>query len=280
MKNIYKSIKKFSIEGKLAVIIIFLIFLMALFAPFLTEFSHTIPSGKSLEPPSLKHWLGTDDLGIDLWSQICFGTRISIIVGLGTALIAGLGGSIIGIISGYFGGKTDRFIMRFTDAVLVIPRFPMMIVLGAFFGASIKNIIIVLSLFSWTAPARIIRSKILSIKEEAYIKSAKSFGAGFWHMTLKHFLPEIFPLVMVSFIKLISKAVVAEASLSFIGLGDPTSKSWGIILHHAVNFPGIYFTDFWKWWLVTPIVAITIFVLAFAFICRDLERVTEAHSNK
>ncbi len=276
MKNIISKINKFSITGKISVIIIFIFIILAIFTPVITTYSYRIPSGGSLEAPSLTHILGTDDLGIDIWAQICYGARISLIVGLGTAFIAGLGGSIIGILAGYFGGIIDKILMRITDMIIVIPELPLMIVLAAFFGPSLVNIIIVLSLFSWTRPARIIRSQILHLKQENYIIAAKSYGAGFFYITYKHFIPHLLPLIMVSIIRIINKAVVAEASLAFLGLGDPTSKSWGIMLYYAMNFNGIYFTDFWKWWIISPLVAILALVLAVAFISRDLEKLIDS----
>lgn len=255
-------------------IIVFIIFLcVCLISPLLISHPYNTPSGQALEAPSFTHILGTDDLGIDLWAQICYGARISIIVGLGTALLAGGLGSIIGIISGYYGGLIDKLIMRFTDMIIVLPELPVMIVLGAFFGPSVKNIIIVLSIFSWPAPARIIRSKIVSIKEESYVKAAKSFGGGIFHIVSKHILPQVAPLITISVVKLISKAIVAESSLSFLGLGDPLSKSWGMILNHAIDFKGIYFTDYWKWWVVSPLVCIIALVLSVAFISKEIERI-------
>lgn len=275
MKRMLKKIRKFSWSGKLSLLIIFSILFIVIFTPYLTKYSYRIPSGEALEAPSNLHILGTDDLGIDLWSQICHGARISILVGLGTALLAGVGGSIIGMLSGYFGGIADKILMRFTDMMIALPDLPVMIVMGAFFGSSLKNIIIVLTLFSWTMPARLVRSKVIYLKEESYIKVARSYGAGFWYITYKHFIPHSFPLIMVSIIKLISKAIVFEASLSFLGLGDPTSKSWGLILHHALNFKGIYFTDYWKWWIISPLVAITSMVIAIAFISREFEKIID-----
>ena len=234
------------------------------------------PSGSSLEAPGKGHWLGTDDLGIDIWAQICFGARISMVVGLGTALLAGLGGSVIGMLSGYYGGIVDRIIMRITDLTIVLPELPVMIVLGAFFGPSVGNIILVLALFSWTVPARITRARVLAVKQEKYITAARSYGAGFRHMVSRHLLPAALPLVMVSVIRLTGRAIVAEASLAFLGLGDPTSKSWGLVINHAINFKGIYYTDYWQWWLASPVIAITALVAAIAFLGRDAERLVNS----
>ena len=267
------TLRSLSFLGKSGLAVVSAVFILAVFSSWLAPHSWSVPSGKALEPPGAGHWLGTDDLGIDLWAQICYGAGISISVGLGTALLAGIGGSIIGIFAGYFGGLADKVVMRLTDLVIVLPDLPMMIVLGAFFGPSVRNIIIVLALFSWTIPARIVRSKIIAVKQENYVTAAASYGAGFWHLTLRHFLPNIFPLVMVSTVRLTSRAIVAEAGLAFLGLGDPTSKSWGLILNHAINFKGIYFTEYWKWWVVSPITAIMLLVTALAFIGRDLEKV-------
>ncbi len=140
-----------------------------------------------------------------------------------------------------------------------------------FFGPNLKNVIIVLSIFSWVGPARIIRSKVISIRDENYIKFAKSCGASFFHILRKHILPQIFPLVSISMVKIISKAIIAESSLSFLGLGDPVSKSWGMILNHAIDFDGIYFTNYWKWWITAPLFSIIILVLSFAFIGKEIE---------
>lgn len=271
MKKIFKEIHKISLIGKISSSIFILIILIAFLAPYISNHPYNLPSGNSLVSPSKTHILGTDDLGIDLYSQICYGARISIFVGLGTAFLSVLIGSSIGILSGYWGGCLDKFLMRFTDMIITLPQLPTMIVLGAFFGPSIKNIIIVLSIFSWTSLARIVRSRILTIKEEKYIQVAKGYGAKFSHITIKHFIPQIFPIIMVSFIKLISKAVIAEASLAFLGLGDPTSKSWGLILHYAVSFSGIYFTPYWKWWLLSPLISIILMIISISFIVREFE---------
>lgn len=269
------TLQKFSWTGRLALLVVLLVLLMGLLAGLVAVHPHNLPSGGALEAPSVRHWLGTDDLGLDLWAQICHGARISLMVGFGVALLAGMGGSVIGTLAGYYGGLLDRITMRITDMMIALPDLPMMILLGVFFGPSIVNIIIVLALFSWTGPARIVRSKVLAMKQEKYIIAAQSYGAGFRHLLVRHFIPGTLPIVMVSVIRLVSRAIVTEAGLSFLGLGDPTSKSWGLILNHAINFRGIYFTDFWKWWIVSPLLMITMLVVAVALIGRDLEKIVD-----
>lgn len=180
------------------------------------------------------------------------------------------------MIAGYFGGFVDRMIMRMTDVMIVIPELPMMIVLGVFFGSKVYNIILVLVLFSWTNPARIVRSKVLSMKQDKYITVARSYGAGFFYLTRYHFLPGLLPLVSISIIRLTGRGIVAEAGLSFLGLGDPTWKSWGLILNHAIQFKGIYFTEFWKWWVTVPLFSITLLVAVIAILARDCEKLVNS----
>jgi peptide/nickel transport system permease protein len=266
---------RMSAIGKAGVLIILVMVFIALTAPLICPHSHRQISGDPLVPPNRSHFLGTDDLGVDLWAQICFGARVSLIIGLGTALLAGLGGSTAGIVAGYTGGRVDAFMMRLIDIMIVLPDLPVMIVLAAFFGPSLMTIVIVLSLFSWVHPARIIRARILSLKQRRYIHAAETYGAGIVYLMRRHFLPEIFPLAAVSMIRLTGRAIVAEAGLSFLGLGDPTSRSWGLIIHNATNFQGIYYTSFWTWWLLFPWLALTLVVTALALVGRDMEKMAD-----
>lgn len=273
--KIVERLKEFSLPGKVGLVVILVVLLVAILAPYISIHPPNVSSGPPLSPPGKGHPLGTDELGVDLWAQICYGARVSLLVGFGTALLAALGGGLVGIVSGYLGGWPDRVLMRLIDMMIILPDLPVMIVLAAFLGPSLLNIILVLALFSWIFPARIVRSQILALKERSYIKSAETYGASVWYLMWKHFLPEVFPLVAVNMIRLSGRAIVAEAGLSFLGLGDPTSKSWGLILHHAISFKGIYYTDFWKWWLLYPWLALTIVVIALAFISRELERMVD-----
>ncbi|MCK5163316.1 MAG: ABC transporter permease [Desulfobacula sp.] len=273
-------INRFSKTGQTGLIIVGIVFFMAIFAPLISVHSHKLSSGPPLSSPNGEHILGTDELGVDLWAQICFGSRISLVIGMGTALLAGSCGGLIGVLAAYSGGMTDRILMRIIDIITVLPDLPVMIVLAAFFGPGLINIIIVLSLFSWVATARIVRSQVLQLKEQLYIKSAETYGAGTWYLMKRHFLPEIFPLVAVSMIRLTGKAIVAEAGLSFLGLGDPASGSWGLIIHHATSFTGIYYTNFWKWWLIAPWIALTLMVSSLAFISRDFERFADPRMDR
>ncbi len=264
-----------SFSGKIGAIVLSLVVFTALGAPWMCRHSPFDASGPPLAVPNLKHWLGTDDLGIDLCAQICFGLRNSLLVGLGTAFLAGLGGTAIGLWAGYRGGMTDRCWMRLIDILLVLPDLPVMIVLAAFFGPSIYTIVVALSLFVWVYCARIVRAQVLSLKGHTYIQAAEGYGAGVFYLIRRHFFPEVFPLVVFSMIRLSGRAIVAEAGLSFLGLGDPTSRSLGLIIHHAMSFKGIYYTNFWKWWLLYPWLALIILLMSLSLVGRDLERIAD-----
>jgi len=265
--------QSFSGYGKFGMSVIVLMTCLSLLSFLLLGDTHRIPSGGSLEAPGREHWFGTDDLGMDLFSQICHGAAISMLVGFSSALLAGIGGSILGVLAGYYGKWADRIVTGLCDTITAVPQLPLMIVLGAFFGSNLANIIWVIALMSWVGPARTVRAKVLSVRHETYIAAAKSYGAGFLHLAVRHFIPGILPIIMVSVIRIVSHAIVAEAGLSFLGLGDPTSKSWGVILNRSINFPGIYFTDFWTWWIMAPLTALTLLVVSIAFISRDLEKI-------
>jgi len=278
--NISNFWRQLSAFGKVSHLILVSLVFLAVFAPYLTLYPHNVSSGPPLAPPGGKHLLGTDELGVDLWSMICYGARVSLMVGLFTSLLAGLGGGMAGVIAAYRGGWLDRTLMRIADIMIILPDLPVMIVLAAFFGPSLRNIIIVLALFSWSIPARLIRSQALALKEQPYIKMAAHFGGSTAYLLFKHFLPELFPLLLVSMIRLAGMAIVTEASLSFLGLGDPTSRSWGLVINHAMNFRGIYFTPFWKWWLLYPWLFLTLLVSSLALLGRELEKIADPRMMK
>ena len=269
------TISKFSLEGKIGLCGIALIVMVAIFAPLLSAYPPGKITGGSLEPPGSDHPLGTDELGMDIWSQICYGARMSLFIGLAVACIAGLGGGALGILAGYLGGVADQLVMRTVDVIMALPAFPLLIVISAFMGPNIFNVIFVLVLFSWAKPARIARAQTLTIKGNAYITAAKNYGATPFYLVRRHILPEVLPILFVLIIGITSYAIMAETGLAFLGLGDPTAKSWGMMLHYATSFRSIYFTPYWQWWLIPPLVALIVLLLCLAFVGRDLERVLD-----
>jgi peptide/nickel transport system permease protein len=270
-----RPFSKFSTEGKIGIFGIICIILMAAFAPVITIYPPQKITGNSLEPPGPEHILGTDELGMDIWSQICYGARMSLTIGLAVAFTAGFGGGALGILAGYMGGHTDQALMRVIDVTMSLPSFPLLIVISAFLGPSILNVILVLVLFSWAKPARIARSQTLSIKKNNYIIAAQNYGAKPFYLLRKHIFPEVMPVLLVLVIGISSHAIIAETGLAFLGLGDPTSKSWGMMLNHATGFKSIYFTPYWQWWLLPPLFMLIFLLLCLAFISRDMERILD-----
>lgn len=215
--------------------------------------------------------LGTDHLGSDLWSQLVYGTRIALAIGLSAAFIAVVIGTSVGLIAGYLGGMVDEVLMRVVDVLLAVPTMPILIILGALFGKSIFNVVILLALFSWMGIARIVRAQTLSLKERTFVEAAKASGAGSGYIMLSHILPNTVPLIFANLVLRIPSAILTEASLSFLGLGDPRVPTWGRILQNSRQFGG--FTKMAWWWLLPPGLALTFLSLAFVFIGNSVNEI-------
>jgi ABC-type dipeptide/oligopeptide/nickel transport system permease subunit len=213
--------------------------------------------------------LGTDALGADLLAQNMWGTRISLLVGL-VASFLGIGiGLIVGLIAGYKSGLADETLMRFTDMILVIPVLPLLIVLIAVLGASIYNLILVIGLLSWMGFARVIRSQVLSLKERSFIEAAKASGAGTGRILARHIFPNIVSLTYVNLALTVPAAILTEAALSFLGLGDPTTPSWG----HILNDVELYQAAGSWWWVLPPGIAIALLSLSFVLMGYALDEI-------
>ena len=215
--------------------------------------------------------LGVDHMGSDLWSQLIYGTRIALAIGLSTAFIAVAIGTTVGIVAGYVGGAVDEFLMRVVDVLLAIPSLPILIILGALFGKSVANIVILLALLSWMGIARLVRSQTLSLKERTFVEAARASGASRQYVMLHHILPNVMPLIFANLVLRIPGAILTEASLSFLGLGDPRVATWGRILQNARQFGA--FTIMARWWLIPPGLALTFMSLAFVFIGNSVNEI-------
>lgn len=253
------------------VILLFLV-LIALFAPQIAPFNPAQQVGRPFLQPGSLFWLGTNDIGQDILSELIYGTRISLTIGALAALTSISIGTLVGVVSGYYGGRVDAIIMRLVDVMLVIPFLPLMILLAAYLGTSFWNLILVIGLLSWARPARVVRSQVLSLKTRGFVQAARAVGAGTIHVLRLHILPSVLPLAVAQFVLASSSAILIEASLSFLGLGDPVAKSWGSILYYA-QVRGAFMTGAWKWWVLPPGLMITTAVLAFAFVGYALEEI-------
>ncbi len=252
-------------KGRIGLFLILLILIFAVFAPFL----HTVDPQKSGEAanallaPNTVNFFGTDDMARDVWSQTLYGARISLLIGFIAALITVVTGSVIGLVSGYFGGAVDLILGRIIDFFMMLPGLPLMIVLAAVLGPSLWTIILVVSLISWPSTARIVRSQVLSLKERPFIEASRCIGSGDAYLMFIDILPGVLPLMFAQAILMVTNAIYSESVLSFLGLGDVTSVSWGMMLHFAFA-SGLLAKA--PWWIAPPIVFIVMIILGFTFL--------------
>jgi oligopeptide transport system permease protein len=228
-----------------------------------------------LEGPGWSHWMGTDGLGRDLFTRVLYGARVSITVGMGTALIALVIGAIYGMISGYAGGNLDHLLMRIVDVCYGLPDLLIFILLSLLFGRNLAGVLLALGLVSWVRFARITRGQVLQAKELIYVEGARAMGASHPRILARHILPNILGPILVTLTFSVPGAILAESTLSFIGLGinDPYSDwgtSWGTLAHdgwramrtypHIILFPGL---------------AIFLTILAFNFLGNGLRDILD-----
>jgi peptide/nickel transport system permease protein len=238
--------RKAAVVG-LAVIAFFV--LLALIAPFISPYSATAQTCAVYAPPSSRHWLGCDDGGIDMLSELMQGGRISLVVGFAATVVAMVIGGGVGIVSGYFSGWTDTALMRVTDYLLVIPDLVFALVIADIWGPSLFHVIVVIGILEWTSTARIIRAQVMSLKERVYIKRAKAIGSGHARIITRHILPQVGPLLMANTVLTVAIAIYLETALAFLGLEDPTVTTWGTILEHAFERTAI---SSGAWWAIVP----------------------------
>ena len=215
--------------------------------------------------------LGTTNWGADAWSQLVYGSRISLVIGLLATALSTAVGVIVGMVAGYFGGKIDEVLMRVVDFLLVIPGLPLMMVLAAFLGASIQNIIIVIAILGWTGTSRLIRSQVLAEKNKAYVESARAIGASDTYIMFRHILPNVTPILFANITLGVVGAILSEAGLSFLGLTNPEDPSWGRMLADA-RTGGAFSTGAW-WVVLFPGAMITLLSLSFTFVGHTMDQV-------
>jgi peptide/nickel transport system permease protein len=223
---------------------------------------------------TLKHPLGTDSKGRDMLAMIVSGARISLLVGLIATGIAIILGTIIGVLSAYFGGWVDNALMRFTDVMMTFPFFLLLVLIVFIFGPSLTIIVLAIGLTGWTGAARLIRSESLSLRTREFIVAAKALGASDNRIVFRHLIPNVISLIIILATLSIPGVILAEAALSFIGLGDPTKTSWGIILESGQH------TLDTAWWVaVEPGIMLFLTVLAFNFLGDGLRDAFDPKSN-
>jgi peptide/nickel transport system permease protein len=251
-------------RGRFGVAVLALTVFVAIFGELLAPYDPNASSTDVLEPPSWSHILGTTENGADVFSQLLVGTRVSVVVGFAAALISAVLGSIVGLAGGYFGGWTDRILDAFENWFLVIPTLPLMIVLARVLDPSLTVLIAVIGLTSWAGTGRIVRAQVLTLRERPFVERARALGAGDTYIIKTHILPNTLPLIFANTVLIVAVAILSEAALSFLGLGDPTQISWGTMLENAFS-SGAPSAEAW-WYVVPPGLCITILVLAVSML--------------
>jgi peptide/nickel transport system permease protein len=251
---------KTDIKVKTGSVILLVILIVAIFAPIIAPhdpYEFTTP----YLTPSAEHILGTNDVGQDIFSELVFGTRVSLLIGVVSALVVTLLGTSIGLVSGYCGKKIDSFLMGFTNIVMSLPSLPLTIILVAYLGPGLYNIIIAICVTAWTGTARVVRSRVMQLKELPFVQIEKTMGAGNFYVMFFHLLPNIAEIVFLRGVLAVSAAMLTEAGLSFLGLGVVGIKSWGGILHYAFFRSGLI--NGYYWWYLPPMFCISLSVMGF-----------------
>ena len=230
-----------------------------------------------LQPPSKKFWFGTTNMGQDVLSQVIAGTRTAIMIGFISGFFIVFIGTNIGLISGYFGKHVDDFLMRVTDVAYGIPFIPFGILLVSILGVGTTNIIIAITLLLWRTSARVIRSQVLSVKERPFVSAAKVAGAGHLRLMYIHIAPNVFPLALLYVAFGVAWGILSEASLGFLGLGDPEAISWGQMLYFAFRSGSIRIA--W-WWVFPPGLSIILVVASCYVVGRTFEFIANPRLRK
>ncbi|HXD39824.1 MAG TPA: ABC transporter permease [Ramlibacter sp.] len=241
------------------VIVIFFV-VLAVFAPYIAPYDPVATSWSAVRAaPSADYWFGTDEIGRDVLSRVVWGARASLLAGLVSVCISMALGVPVGLLAAYVGGWTDGLISRFTDSMLAVPFLILAIALAAFLGPSLTNAMIAIGVSATPIFIRLTRAQVLAVKVEDFVEAARAVGNPHWRIALRHILPNVLPPLIVQSTLAIAAAVIAEASLSFLGLGQqPPAPSWGSMLNTAKNF-----VDQAPWMAIWPGLSIFLLVLSF-----------------
>lgn len=256
--------------------------LVAIFAPYIAPYP---PTERVWDAGMIMQWenpywyggegghvFGTTAEGYDIFSQVIYGTRPALIVGLAAALFTAGFGTSVALVSGYYGGKVDDVLMRIVDVAYGLPLLPTVILMVAMLGPSFINVIIAVVLLQWRSSARVIRSQVLSLRERPFVQAAKVTGASDFRIITKHIAPNVLPLMFLYGAFAIAWGILTEAGVSFIGLGDPSQVSWGTMLQSAHTYNALHHETWW--WFLPPGICIALVVISGFLIGRGYEEVT------
>ena len=256
--------------GVSGLVLILFLFTTAILAPVIAPHDPWDYSASAFQPPSREHLLGTNDIGYDIFSELLWALRTSILFGIAVATITCTIGIVLGVSAALIGGMYDMIVMRLADALLAIPTIMVLILIAAYFKPSTTVLIIALSLVLWQTIARGMRAQTLSLKTKLYVKAAKNTGAPTSYIMYKHIMPELFPLYAMGFVTKARIAVFMEAGLSFLGIFDPTTKSLGIMMSYAMRY---LYLDVWWNWLLPPVIALSLLIVSLGLIAYAIEEI-------
>jgi len=242
---------------------------MAVFAPIIAP-NDPWETGIPYQPPSIVHPLGTNDIGQDVLSELIYASRVSLAIGFLAGFMSVVIGLVVGLLAGYYRGWAEEILMALGDMVLLIPGLPLMIILAAYLGPSMWNIILVVGLLWWCSTARVVHSRVLQLREMPFVEAARALGGSDSYIILRHIMINTREVVYAKFALAVASAMLTEASLSFLGLGDPLNISWGEMIHFAFTRGG-FANDMW-WWYLPPGLMICSCVLGFVIISIERER--------
>ena len=240
--------------------------------PPLVPFDPWDMSFTPISPPSAEHFLGINDGGQDIFSELIFAIRNTVTFGLVSGLVALAVGVIIGLVAGWLGGFIDMILMRLADVLLAIPAIMILILTAALFRPSPFVLSLILAGLMWPTISKAIRAQTLTLRESLHVKAAAQIGGSNWYIIRRHLMPEMFPLYLIGLAAKTRMAMFMEASLAFLGLFDPSRKSLGTMISYAVKY---YYMDIWWNWLLPPIVCLSLLIMAVTFLAISLEKVLD-----
>jgi peptide/nickel transport system permease protein len=244
--------------------------LLVLLGPMLSPHDPYDMSFRPLSPPSAVHWLGVNDGGMDIFSELLYGMRNTVGFGFLTGVVALFLGVAVGLAAAWFGGLLDQIMMRLADILLAIPAIMILILTAALFRPSPVMLALILAIMLWPTTAKAIRSQALIVKNRLHIHASRQMGASGCYIIVRHLMPELFPLYLIGFAAKTRMAMFMEASLAFLGLFDPSRKSLGLMIAYALKY---YYLDIWWNWILPPVFLLTLLIMTVTFLAVSLEKV-------
>lgn len=262
---------KRSLFGAIGATLVVVLVVVAILAPVISPYDPKAITGDSLEPPSGRHLVGTNDIGQDNFSQLVWGSRRSLGIGIASSAFVMLTGVCLGIGATLIGGLTEKVVLRIIDLFLAMPILPLLTVIAILAGPSSGVMVLTFGLIGWPMLTRIIRSETLKLRRRGYVKAAQGFGGGIWYVLRRHIASALGPIISTTLATMAGVVMVIEASLAFLGLSDPTAVSWGAMLNRALSKQGIFFSNVWMWEVLPAGLAITAAVLGFTFLAVGID---------